>query len=90
MDSGAVIAAAAGIIGGLLTWHQARAANRRADFVTITERLDRELKNERTQRRLLTGYVLELWRWADRVGPDTPAGPPPPPPRELDLAQWRS
>jgi len=62
--------------------------NRRADFKEITERLDRELRDERTQRKLLTAYVVEIWRWA-RVGPDTPADPAPEPSQNLDLTPWR-
>lgn len=85
----ALAAAAVTLVGGFLTFNQSRASNRRADFTTITERLDRELKDERTQRKLLTSYVIELWRWGGRVGPDNPAGPPPDPPTELDLSPWR-
>jgi hypothetical protein len=89
VDIGAVAAAAVALVVGLLTWSQSRATNRRSDFTAITERLDRELRDERTQRRVLTSYVIELWRWGGRVGPDTPAGPPPPPPADLDLTPWR-
>ncbi|MFF0967939.1 hypothetical protein ACWDQO_00175 [Streptomyces sp. NPDC003703] len=62
--------------------------------MAITERLDREVKEERTQRKRkrkpLTRAYLGLRRWARRVGPDTPAGPAPEPPVELDLAPWQS
>ncbi|MFE1321580.1 hypothetical protein [Kitasatospora phosalacinea] len=74
---------------GILTWGQSRAANKRADFTAITERLDRDLKDERAQRRLLTSYVLELLHWARRVDPNTAAGPVPEPPSELDLSPWQ-
>lgn len=68
---------------------QSRDANRRSDFTAITERLDKELATERVQRKLTTSFVLDLLRWAQRVGPGTPAGPPPDPPVELDLTPWR-
>nr|WP_202450324.1 hypothetical protein [Streptomyces sp. SID4917] len=74
---------------GLLTWTQSRATNRRSDFTAITERLDKELKDERVQRKLLTSFVLDLLRWAQRVEPDTRAGQPPEPPVDLDLTPWR-
>lgn len=90
MDVGAVLAAAVALVVGLLTWSQSRATNRRSDFTAITERLDREVRDERTQRKLLTSYVIDLGRWARLVGPDTPAGPPPDPPADLDLTPWRS
>ncbi len=89
MDVGALVAAGVALLVGLLTWGQSRATNRRSDFTAITERLDRELKDERAQRKLLTSYVLDLLRWAHLVGPTTQAGPPPEPPQELDLTPWR-
>lgn len=89
MDIGALAAAGAAVLVGLFTWTQSRATNRRSDFATITERLDRELKDERVQRKLLTAYVLELLKWAHRVDPSAPAGPPPAPPADLDLTPWR-
>ncbi|MFC8520828.1 hypothetical protein [Streptomyces sp. NPDC057257] len=89
MDVGALVGGASGLIVGLLAWGQSRATNRRADFKEITDRLDRELRDERTQRKLLTAYVVDIWRWAKRVGPDTPAGPAPEPPADLDLTPWR-
>ncbi|WP_018565108.1 hypothetical protein [Streptomyces sp. PsTaAH-124] len=60
--------------------------------MAITERLDREVKEERTQRKRkpLTRAYLDLRRWARRVGPDTPVGPAPEPPVELDLTPWQS
>ncbi|MVO87943.1 hypothetical protein GPA10_25085 [Streptomyces sp. p1417] len=89
MDVGALAAAGVALIVGLLTWTQSRATNRRSDFQTITDRLDREVTEERTQRKLLTRAYLDLHGWARRVGPDTPAGPAPEPPAELDLTPWR-
>lgn len=89
MDVGALAAAGAALLVGLLTWTQSRATNRRSDFTAITERLDRELSAERTQRKLLTSFVLDLLRWAHRVEPESQAGPPPEPPAELDLTPWR-
>lgn len=89
MDLGALVAAGVAGVVGLLGWTQSRATNRRADFATITERLDKELQEERVQRRLQGHYLLELLRWARGVGPSTPAGPPPEPPAELDLQPWR-
>lgn len=89
MDLGALVGGAAALVVGLLTWGQSRATNRRADFKEITDRLDRELRDERTQRKLLTAYVVDIWRWAKKVGPDTPAGPAPEPPADLDLTPWR-
>ncbi|WP_316773427.1 hypothetical protein [Streptomyces sasae] len=62
---------------------------RPANWPAITSRLDKELKEERTQRKPLTRAYLDLHRWARRVGPDTPAGPAPEPPAELDLTPWR-
>ena len=88
-DWGALLAGAGTILVGVLTWGQSRATNRRDDFTTITDRLDREVQQERAQRRLLTSYVMDLLAWARRVEPDTQAGPPPPPPAELDLSPWR-
>ncbi|MFE3858449.1 hypothetical protein ACFXPN_45885 [Streptomyces griseorubiginosus] len=89
MDVGALVGGAASLVVGALAWTQSRASNRRSDFTTITDRLDRELKEERTQRKLLTRAYLDIWKWAKRVGPDTPAGPAPEPPAELDLTPWR-
>ncbi len=88
MDVGALVGGAVALVVGLLSWGQSRATNRRSDFMAITERLDREVKEERTQRKLLTRAYLDLHRWARRVGPDTPAGPAPEPPAELDLTPW--
>lgn len=89
MDLGALAAAGVALLVGLLTWTQSRAANRRSDFSTITDRLDKEVQAERTQRRLLTSFVLDLLRWAHRVEPTSQAGPPPDPPADLDLSPWR-
>ncbi|MEW2300292.1 hypothetical protein AB0958_09955 [Streptomyces sp. NPDC006655] len=89
MDWGAVAGGAASIVVGALAWTQSRSTNRRSDFLAITDRLDKELKVERTQRKLLTRAYLDIWGWAKRVGPDTPAGPAPEPPAELDLTPWQ-
>ncbi|MFC8124642.1 hypothetical protein [Streptomyces sp. NPDC057302] len=89
MDVGAMAAAGVALLVGLLTWTQSRATNRRSDFTTIANELRKDLVDERTQRKLLTSYVIEIWRWAKRVGPDTPAGPAPEPPADLDLTPWR-
>ncbi|TGZ14761.1 hypothetical protein DV517_62440 [Streptomyces sp. S816] len=89
MDVGALVGGASGLVVGVLAWTQTRATNKRSDFTAITERLDQELKDERTQRKLLTSFVLDLLRWAQRVEPDTQAGPPPEPPAEMDLTPWR-
>ncbi|MFD5573967.1 phage holin family protein [Streptomyces cadmiisoli] len=88
MDVGALVGGAVALVVGLLSWGQSRATNRREDFREITARLDRELAHEKKQRKLLTSYVIDLWKWAQRVGPDTPAGPPPEPDKELDLTPW--
>ncbi|MFD8805549.1 hypothetical protein [Streptomyces sp. NPDC059597] len=88
MDIGAIVGGGVALVVGVLGWTQSRATNRRSDFQTITERLDREVKEERTQRKLLTRAYLDLWGWARRVGPDTPAGPAPDPPVDLDLTPW--
>ncbi|MGQ4358579.1 hypothetical protein [Streptomyces sp. SAS_272] len=90
MDVGALVGGAVALVVGMLSWTQSRAANRRADFSVITERLDREVKEERTQRKLLTRAYLDLHQWARRVGPGTPAGPAPEPPADLDLTPWRN
>ncbi|MET9098285.1 hypothetical protein [Streptomyces antibioticus] len=89
MDIGALVGGGVALLVGVLSWTQSRATNRRSDFTAITERLDRELKDERTQRKLLTSFVLDLLRWAQRVEPDSQAGPPPSPPTDLDLSPWR-
>ncbi|EGX55323.1 hypothetical protein SZN_33446 [Streptomyces zinciresistens K42] len=89
MDAGALAGGAVALLVGLLSWGQSRATNRRENFRAITDRLDREVQEERTQRRLLTRAYLDLLQWARRVGPDTPAGPAPEPPAELDLSPWR-
>ncbi|MGW4876527.1 hypothetical protein ACWEPI_08225 [Streptomyces sp. NPDC004262] len=89
MDWGAVVGGASSVVVGGLAWTQSRARNRRSDFLAITRRLDKEILEERTQRKLLTRAYLDLHRWAQRVGPDTPAGPAPEPPAELDLTPWR-
>ncbi|MER6435409.1 hypothetical protein ABT275_03470 [Streptomyces sp. NPDC001185] len=83
-----------------MTWVQGQRAEKRSDFTVLaaqlrkdlaTEKTDRrkEVGEERTQRKLLTRAYLDLWQWAKRVGPDTPAGPAPEPPTELDLSPWR-
>jgi hypothetical protein len=76
---------AAAILGGAAAWRQSR----RSSFTTITNRLDRELRYERQQRKVLTSYVVDLTRWARRVDPGGPAGPPPDPPVDLDLTPWQ-
>ncbi|MGW2226784.1 hypothetical protein [Streptomyces formicae] len=88
MDVGALVGGGVALLVGLLSWTQARATNRRSDFMAITDRLDKEVKEERTQRKLLTRAYLDLVQWARRVGPETPAGPAPEPPSELDLTPW--
>ncbi|MFF5759688.1 hypothetical protein ACFY7A_30170 [Streptomyces longwoodensis] len=88
MDVGALVGGGVALVVGLLSWTQARATNRRSDFMAITERLDKELREERTQRKLLTRAYLDLWNWARRVGSDSRAGPAPEPPSELDLTPW--
>jgi hypothetical protein len=89
VDIGAVATAGSAALVGVLTWGQSRKANRRSDFTTITDRLDRELTAERAQRRILTGYVVEMIHWARRVEPTTAAGPVPEPPADLDLSPWQ-
>lgn len=89
MDVGALAATGVALLVGLLTWTQSRSANRRSDFSTITDRLDKELQDERAQRRLPTAFVLDLLRWAHHVEPTSQAGPPPDPPANLDLTPWR-
>ncbi|MFE5662469.1 hypothetical protein ACFQ7W_00865 [Streptomyces niveus] len=89
MDVTALVAAGVGAVVGLLGWKESRASNHRANFTAITGELRTDLTEERTQRRLLAWYVVDLWRWGQRVGPDTPAGPPPDPPAELDLSPWQ-
>ncbi|MEU4165569.1 hypothetical protein AB0F46_01625 [Streptomyces sp. NPDC026665] len=89
MDVGAMVGGAVALVVGLLSWGQSRATNRRSDFTAIVVELRTDLDGERKQRRLLTSYVLDIWRWAERVGPNTPAGPPPAPPETLDLTPWR-
>ncbi|MFD7791040.1 hypothetical protein [Streptomyces sp. NPDC059759] len=84
----------------VMTWVQGQRAEKRSDFTVMatelrkalaTEKADRrkEVGEERTQRKLLTRAYLDLWQWAERVGPDTPAGPAPEPPVGLDLSPWR-
>lgn len=87
-EMGGLVPAGVALLVGLLGWTQARATNRRSDFTAITDRLDREVREERTQRKLLTRAYLDLWGWARRVGPDSPAGPAPEPPVDLDLTPW--
>ncbi|MFF0140487.1 hypothetical protein ACFYRN_28985 [Streptomyces sp. NPDC005227] len=89
MDVGALVGGGVALVVGVLAWTQNRGTNRRENFRTITDRLDKELKEERTQRKLLTRAYLDIWGWARRVGPDTPAGPAPEPPVDLDLSPWR-
>lgn len=82
MDPIAGLTAVGVAVGGIATWRQSK----RASFTTITSRLDRELKYERRQRKLLTSYVVDLMRWArDVPAPPTPVPEPPP---DLDLSPW--
>lgn len=87
----AVVIAAIALAGTVYTARQSRAAQRESQrvptFEAITTRLDEELRTERTQRRMLSSYVLDLLRWARSLPPETP--PPPDPPDELDLSPWR-
>ncbi|MFD6532866.1 hypothetical protein [Streptomyces sp. NPDC060184] len=85
-DVAGLAATRVALIVGLLGWTRSRATNRRADFTAITTRLDKEVSEERVQRKLLPRAYLDLWGWARRVGPDTPAGPAPEPP--VDLTPW--
>lgn len=78
--------AGAALLGGAAAWH----GSKRGSFATITDRLDKELKEERAQRKLLTHYVVALTHWARTVDPGGPAGAPPTPPDELDLTPWTS
>ncbi|MFI6700330.1 hypothetical protein ACIBJC_15355 [Streptomyces sp. NPDC050509] len=86
MDIAGVAAAVVGLVVGVLGWTQSRATNRRSDFTTITERLDRELRVEREQRRIQTYYLVALVKWGRRVAPE--GDPVPEPPPELDLSPW--
>lgn len=87
-----IIVSVIALLGTAYTARQSRAAQKESarvpTFEAITLRLDAELKAERTQRRLLTSYVLDLLRWA-RMVPPSAAPPPPEPPEELDLTPWR-
>lgn len=76
--------AIATVLGGSAAWRQSR----RSSFTTITNRLDRELKREIEQRKLLTRAYVDLHRWARHVDPGGPAGPPPDPPDDLELLSW--
>lgn len=93
-DTGVVgiIVAVVALLGTAYAARQSRAAQRESvqvpTFEAITKRLDEELRSERTQRKLLTSYVLDLLRWA-RMVPPSAAPPPPDPPDELDLTPWR-
>ncbi|SES47727.1 hypothetical protein SAMN04487983_106513 [Streptomyces sp. yr375] len=87
-QSGGAVALVVGLVVGLLSWTQSRATNRRADFTAI-KAAGQKVKEERTQRKLLTRAYLDLRLWARRVGPDTPAGPAPEPSADLDLTPWR-
>jgi len=74
----ATLATAAGtVVAGVAAWRQSR----RASFTSITNRLDRELRAEREQRKLLTGYVVDLMKWARTMDPAGLGGPPPQPGR---------
>ncbi len=67
MDVGALVGGGVALVVGLFSWTQSRATNRRSDFTAITERLDKEVKEERTQRKLLTRAYLDLLLWARRA-----------------------
>ncbi|WP_432001642.1 hypothetical protein [Streptomyces sioyaensis] len=86
MDIGALATALVALLVGLLTFSQSRATSRRDDFTVIADRLERQLIDERRQRRLLTSYVLDLRRWGRRIAPSD--DPIPEPPSELDLTPW--
>ncbi|MEU1496975.1 hypothetical protein [Streptomyces sp. NPDC005732] len=100
MSIDAIAAVSVPLAVAAMTWVQGQRAEKRSDFTVMasqlrkdlaTEKADRrkEVGEERTQRKLLTRAYLDLWQWAKRVGPDTPAGPAPEPPAELDLSPWR-
>jgi hypothetical protein len=96
VDVGTLAATAVAGLVGLTTWTQSRAANRRSDFTTITDQLRKDLADERargleerTQRKLLTSFVLDLLKWTRKVEPGSAAGPPPDPPEALDLTPWQ-
>jgi hypothetical protein len=76
-DVGATATAASTALVAVLTWSQARRADRRADA-----------KEERRQYRALLAAYLEQRRWIARAGPGTAAGLPPSVPEELDLPPW--
>lgn len=76
-DVGATATAASTALVAVLTWSQARRADRRADA-----------KEERRQYRVLLAAYAEQRRWIARAGPGTAAGLPPPVPEELDLPPW--
>ncbi|MEV6565848.1 hypothetical protein [Streptomyces kronopolitis] len=86
MDIGALATALVALVIGLLSATQSRATGRRDDFTAIADRLERQLMDERRQRRLLTSYVLDLRRWGRRIAPRD--DPIPEPPSELDLTPW--
>ncbi|MFJ9628107.1 hypothetical protein ACIRU8_10485 [Streptomyces sp. NPDC101175] len=100
VDVGAIAAVTVPTAVAVMTWVQGQRAEKRSDFTVTASQLRQDLKTEkaerrrevgeeRTQRKLLTRAYLDLWQWAKRVGPDTPAGPAPEPPAELDLSPWR-
>lgn len=84
IDLGGLGTAVAAALGGAAAWRQSR----RSSFTTITRRLDRELRHEREQRRLLTQAYVDLRRWAAHIDPGL-AGPPPAPPDDLELLPWQ-
>jgi len=88
VEWGALTAAGAALVVGVLTWTQSRASNRRADFTTIMDRVDHELQAEKEQRRLLMSFAVELLRWARTVESNSQTNPPPDPPTGLDLTPW--
>jgi hypothetical protein len=92
MNLAGIIVAVVALAGTAYTARQARVAQRESvkvpTFEAITIRLDAELRAERTQRKLLTSYVLDLLRWTRAVPPEA-APPPPDPPPDLDLTPWR-
>lgn len=81
------VTAVGGIITAIIGWRSRRRQDARDDFTVIRTEMKEALALERTQRRLLTSYVLDLLRWGRRVDPD-PSNPIPEPPVDLDLSPW--
>lgn len=85
MDTATAGTLVIGCLSSVLVWAQSNRSNRRSDFTVITDRLRKDLVFERVQRRLLATYVIDILKWAKRVGDDSPAGSPPMPPDELEF-----